>query len=165
MHCRDIETGRLAKKRGHIISENRSARTQYVSWGTAQCIVVGALIRMRNVLRRLAWPANTSYRATCSASNPARKSGATVGGWLKGFVPTFGAEVVRSTLLPLLATNDRVQAAGPAARTSCLGKPSCRPVCCNGWFGPSVVSRASPNYVAPPPSTTRRTTLPRTGLC
>jgi hypothetical protein len=28
-----------------------------------------------------------------------------------------------------------------------------------------VVSRASPDYVAPPPSTMRRTTLPRTGLC
>src|SRR4029453_10347148 len=39
------------------------------------------------------------------------------------------------------------------------------PVCCNGWVGLSVVSRASPDYVAPPPSTTRRTTLPRTGLC
>jgi len=36
---------------------------------------------------------------------------------------------------------------------------------CNGWFGLSVVRRASPDYVAPPPSTTRRTTLPRTGLC
>src|SRR5215510_12298592 len=29
----------------------------------------------------------------------------------------------------------------------------------------TLVSRASPDYVAPPPSTTRRTTLPRTGLC
>jgi hypothetical protein len=38
-------------------------------------------------------------------------------------------------------------------------------VCCNGWFGLSVVRRASPDYVAPPPSTMRSTTLPRTGLC
>src|SRR5215471_424161 len=37
-----------------------------------------------------------------------------------------------------------------------------RKYCTNGSRHPS---RASPDYVAPPPSTARRTTLPRTGLC
>src|SRR6266508_1592005 len=61
--------------------------------------------------------------------------------------------------------NDRVQQRGRLRGLHASESRHAGPVCCNGWFGLSVVSRASPDYVAPPPSTMRRTTLPRTGLC
>src|SRR3954454_3162607 len=61
------------------------------------------------------------------------------------------------------AAQRQSSAAGPAGGLHASESRHAGPVCCNGWFGLSVVSRASPDYVAPPPSTMRRTTLPRTG--
>src|SRR5439155_3596278 len=61
--------------------------------------------------------------------------------------------------------NEEVQQRGRLRGPDASESRHAGPVCCNGWFGLSLVGRATPDYIAPPPSTTRRTTLPRTGLC
>ena len=64
-----------------------------------------------------------------------------------------------------VSPNDQVQQRGRLERRHATKRRHAGPVCCNDWFGLSVVTRPSPDYVAPPPSTTRRTTLPWPGLC